>query len=131
MFDDDLYTIVISTSLSVTSILAVLLLGGVFLSDTGSAAAASENLSATIARKMDRVSLPGLPSTDIPSLAEIIEYLRIESGKPNTTTTEISRKGVNFVLVGDGDQKMPAHLEFKLKDMPLSAALRQLPRPAE
>ncbi|MEZ5386415.1 MAG: hypothetical protein R3F13_12955 [Prosthecobacter sp.] len=100
-----------------------LLLAFLLEGDGRSAPPASEKLVESIQVKLNQIILPDFSPTEI-SLEEAIEYLRVKSREFDTTTTETSQKGVNFVIIGGSDEKLPASVGLRLNDVPLAEALR-------
>lgn len=90
-----------------------------------SAPPTSEQLVEFLQVKLNQIIVPDIFPTDI-TLEDALEILRVKSREFDTTTTDTSQKGVNLVMIGGSDKKLPASVGLRLKDVPLSETLRYI-----
>ena len=85
----------------------------------------SEKLVESLQVKLNQIIVPDIFPIEI-TLEDALEILRVKSREFDTTTTETSQKGVNFVMIGGSDKILPASASLRLKDVPLSETLRSI-----
>lgn len=102
-----------------------LLLAFLLEESSWSAPPTSEKLVESLQAKLNQIIVPDIFPINT-TLEDALEILRVKSREFDTTTTETSQKGVNLVMIGGSDKKLPASASLRLKDVPLTETLRYI-----
>ncbi|WP_395743633.1 hypothetical protein [Prosthecobacter sp.] len=78
-----------------------------------------------VAEKLNTIIIPTYPTEKV-TLAEAVEFLRIQSREHDTAAPEPWDRGVNIVIITGSERRLPASSSLSLRDVPLGEALRHV-----
>ncbi|MGC4016567.1 MAG: M56 family metallopeptidase [Luteolibacter sp.] len=92
---------------------------------TAKEAAAVSSVQQAVENRMKQIVFPAVNFEDV-SLEEAVEYFRLRSVELDTTEKDSTRKGINMVVMIPKKATMPRIKALRLRNVPLSVALKYM-----